>query len=86
VVAFEEKPDGDGGWINGGFFLLSSEIGKLLHDDDTVWEQAPMQQLARDDQLRAFVHRGFWHPMDTLRDRTFLEEQWSTGSAKWRIW
>jgi glucose-1-phosphate cytidylyltransferase len=86
VIAFEEKPDGDGGWINGGFFLLSPAIGDLLEGDETVWEREPMKALARSDQLRAFVHRGFWHPMDTMRDRTFLEDQWSRGIAKWKLW
>jgi len=86
VSTFREKPDDDGGWINGGFFLLSPAIGELIAGDATVWEQEPMERLAQTDQLRAFVHHGFWHPMDTLRDRTFLEEQWSRGTAKWRAW
>ena len=86
VVSFQEKPDDDGGWINGGFFLLSPAIGSLIEGDTTVWEQEPMQALARNDQLRAYVHRGFWHPMDTLRDRNFLEEQWNDAKAKWRVW
>jgi glucose-1-phosphate cytidylyltransferase len=86
VTAFAEKPDDDGGWINGGFFLLSPKVGSLIDGDDTVWEQGPMEALAQMDELRAFVHRGFWHPMDTIRDRTFLEEQWSGGKAQWRVW
>jgi glucose-1-phosphate cytidylyltransferase len=86
VVALHEKPDDDGGWINGGFFLLEPSVCELIEGDDTVWEQGPMQQLARDDQLRAYVHNGFWHPMDTIRDRIFLEERWTSGSAPWRVW
>ncbi|MDR3467818.1 MAG: glucose-1-phosphate cytidylyltransferase [Xanthobacteraceae bacterium] len=86
VVSFQEKPDDDGGWINGGFFLLSPSVGRLISDDETVWERVPMQTLAQTDQLRAYVHRGFWHPMDTLRDRNFLEQQWSEGTASWRVW
>ena len=86
VVSFAEKPEGDGGWINGGFFLLSPSVGELIEGDDTIWEREPMTALARSDHLRAFVHRGFWHPMDTIRDRAFLEEQWVTGGAQWRIW
>jgi len=86
VVAFQEKPEGDGGWINGGFFLLSPSVGELIADDDTAWERAPMEKLSEMDQLRAFVHPGFWHPLDTLRDRMYLEQEWSTGKAPWRMW
>jgi glucose-1-phosphate cytidylyltransferase len=86
VVAFKEKPDGDGGWVNGGFFLLSPSVGDLIAGDQTVWEQEPMETLAQDGELRAFVHHGFWHPMDTVRDKTFLEEEWTSGRAPWRIW
>jgi glucose-1-phosphate cytidylyltransferase len=86
VLTFQEKPEDDGGWINGGFFLLSPSVGDLIADDMTVWEDNPMQSLARQDQLRAFVHRGFWHPMDTMRDKTFLEQCWASGDAKWRKW
>ncbi|MDC7784342.1 glucose-1-phosphate cytidylyltransferase [Rhodoplanes sp. TEM] len=86
VTAFAEKPDDDGGWINGGFFLLSPRVGELIAGDDTVWEREPMETLAKTDQLRAYTHRGFWHPMDTLRDRTFLEGEWASGTAKWRMW
>lgn len=86
VASFQEKPDDDGGWINGGFFLLSPSVGEFIGGDMTIWEREPMETLTRADQLRAFVHRGFWHPMDTMRDRLFLEEQWSGGTAKWRIW
>ena len=86
VLSFEEKPEDDGGWINGGFFLLSRAVGDLIAGDETIWEREPMQRLAQTDQLRAFVHRGFWHPMDTVRDKTFLEEQWNGGKAEWRTW
>jgi glucose-1-phosphate cytidylyltransferase len=86
VLTFREKPEDDGGWINGGFFLLSPEIGHFIKDDSTIWEDEPMQTLAANGDLRAYVHRGFWHPMDTLRDRNFLEEQWASGAAKWKRW
>jgi glucose-1-phosphate cytidylyltransferase len=86
VVSFAEKPEEDGGWINGGFFLLSPRTLELIAGDETVWEHGPMEALAKGDQLRAYYHQGFWHPMDTLRDRTFLEEQWQSGSAPWKLW
>lgn len=86
VAAFHEKPDDEGGWINGGFFLLSPDVCDLVEGDETVWEREPMQRLAQRDELRAYVHSGFWHPMDTIRDRSFLEEQWMSGRAKWRMW
>jgi glucose-1-phosphate cytidylyltransferase len=86
VLTFQEKPEDDGGWINGGFFLLSPKVGDLIADDATVWEDLPMQSLARSDDLHAYVHRGFWHPMDTMRDKTFLEQCWASGDAKWRKW
>jgi glucose-1-phosphate cytidylyltransferase len=86
VRSFEEKPEHDGGWINGGFFLLSPTVGDVIAGDTTVWEREPMEALVRADQLRAYVHHGFWHPMDTLRDRNFLEEQWLSGKAAWKRW
>lgn len=86
VVAFSEKPEDDGGWVNGGFFLLSPKVGDLITDDATVWERGPMNRLAETDQLRAFIHKGFWAPMDTLRDKLFLDEAWNRGDAPWRIW
>jgi glucose-1-phosphate cytidylyltransferase len=86
VVSFAEKPDEEGGLINGGFFLLSPSVGDLIDGDDTIWEREPMEALAKSDQLRAYYHAGFWHPMDTLRDRTFLEEQWQSGDAPWKLW
>ncbi|MGY3408395.1 glucose-1-phosphate cytidylyltransferase [Bradyrhizobium sp. GM5.1] len=86
VSSFHEKPDDDGGWINGGFFLLAPSIGEFITGDSTVWEREPMEKLAGADELRAFIHHGFWHPMDTLRDKTFLEQEWTSGRAKWRVW
>jgi len=86
VVAFQEKPEHEGGWINGGFFLLSPEVGALIEDDATVWERGPLETLAARDQLRAYVHTGFWHPMDTERDKNFLEDQWQSGQPRWKVW
>ncbi len=86
VDTFEEKPRGDGSWMNGGFFVLSPEVGRYLGGDDTVWEQEPLRRLARDHQLGSFRHDGFWHPMDTLRDRNELESLWESGEAPWRCW
>lgn len=86
VEKFEEKPVDEGGWINGGFFLLSPKVGKLIRDDATVWERGPLESLAKDGQLNAYLHDGFWHPMDTLRDKTYLEEEWAGGKAPWKVW
>ncbi|MFZ5484205.1 MAG: glucose-1-phosphate cytidylyltransferase [Pseudomonadota bacterium] len=86
VTAFQEKPLGDGGWINGGFFVLETGIFEYLHDDTTVWEQEPLKRLAADKQLSAYVHYGFWQAMDTLRDRLLLEDLWQGGKAPWRCW
>jgi glucose-1-phosphate cytidylyltransferase len=86
VREFEEKPRGDGGWTNGGFFVLSPEIGRYLPGDDTVFEQEPMRTLAHEGQLASYRHHGFWQAMDTLRDRNQLEQLWSTGQAPWRTW
>jgi glucose-1-phosphate cytidylyltransferase len=86
VASFAEKPEHDGGWINGGFQLLSPKVGELIEGDETIWEREPMEALVRADELRAYVHRGFWHPMDTVRDRNFLETQWVEGKASWKIW
>jgi len=87
VRDFSEKPPGDrAGTINGGFFVLSPRVLDRVTDDDTVFEQAPLEGLARDGQLRAFDHRGFWQPMDTLRDRNVLERLWSSGKAPWKVW
>lgn len=86
VSTFIEKPDNDGGWINGGFFLLSPSVGDFIAGDDTIWEREPMERLAQIDELRAFVHQGFWHPMDTIRDKQYLEEEWASGHAPWKSW
>jgi len=83
---FQEKPAGDGAWINGGFFVLSPKVIDRISDDQTVWEREPMEQLAREDQFRAFFHEGFWQPMDTLRDKALLEELWQSGQAPWKLW
>lgn len=86
VASFREKPQGEGGFVNGGFFVLSPEVGRLLADDDTVWEQSPLQTLASEGNLQAYLHSGFFHAMDTQRDRTYLEELWATGVAPWKTW
>jgi glucose-1-phosphate cytidylyltransferase len=86
VKAFREKPQGDGAWINGGFCVLKPEIFDLIESDDTVWEREPLEQLALKGQLRAYLHNDFWQPMDTLRDRNYLEELWLSNAAPWRIW
>jgi len=86
VTAFQEKPPGDSAWINGGFFVLSPKVLDLIEGDHTPWEAAPMEQLAASDQLRAYRHGGFWQPMDTLRDKTRLEELWASGHAPWKMW
>ena len=86
ISAFAEKPPGDGGWINGGFFVLEPKVFDSIGGDDTVWERAPLERLAREGQLSAFRHAGFWQPMDTLRDKMHLEHLWATGQAPWRVW
>lgn len=86
VATFKEKPKGDGGMINGGFFVLSPSVISLIKDDSTVWEQGPLEYLARNSQIAAFVHTGFWQPMDTLRDKNHLEELWASGNAPWKSW
>jgi glucose-1-phosphate cytidylyltransferase len=86
VVGFTEKPEGDGGWVNGGFFVLSPRVIDYIAADDTPWERAPLERLAREKQLSAFVHRGFWQPMDHLRDRQYLETLWASGNAPWKVW
>jgi glucose-1-phosphate cytidylyltransferase len=86
VIDFQEKPAGDGQWINAGFFVLSPKIGQYIQDDSTVFEQEPLKLIARDDQLRAYRHRGFWQPMDTLRDKLQLEKLWAAGDAAWQVW
>jgi glucose-1-phosphate cytidylyltransferase len=86
VKQFKEKPKGDGALINGGFFVLSPSVLDYLEGDSTVWEQRPLQRLAADGQLMAFEHHGFWQPMDTLRDKVYLEELWISGEAPWKVW
>ena len=86
VKGFTEKPQGDGGVINGGFFVLSPKVLSLIHDDQTPWEGKPLSDLAKNNNLMAFKHEGFWQPMDTLRDRNYLEDLWSSGSAPWKTW
>lgn len=86
VNGFQEKPLGDGGWINGGFFILEPAVFDYIHGDHIIWEQQPLQQLAAEGQLAAYTHRGFWQAMDTVRDKTYLEQLWQSGKAPWRIW
>jgi len=86
VMRFQEKPKGDGGWINGGFFVLSPTVIDYIDGDETVWEREPLEHLARDRQLAAYFHRGFWQPMDTLRDKNHLEELWAGGNPPWKAW
>jgi glucose-1-phosphate cytidylyltransferase len=86
VTGFAEKPRGDGGLINGGFFVLSPKVLDLIEGDQTSWESEPLGQLAAQGEMMAFEHQGFWQPMDTLRDKNLLEELWSGGRAPWKIW
>jgi len=86
VNSFREKPKGDSGVINGGFFVLSPEVIDYVEGDKTVWEREPLERLAKEGSLAAFMHRGFWQPMDTLRDKIHLEELWQTGKAPWKVW
>ena len=86
ILNFEEKPQGDGAWINGGFFVLSPRVIDYIAGDNTLWEREPMAGLASDGQLNAFFHHDFWQPMDTLRDKTHLEGLWQANKAPWKIW
>lgn len=86
VTAFREKPIGDGVSVNGGFFVLSTKVIDYINGDETLWEKEPLEQLAEEGNLKAFPHTGFWQPMDTLRDKTQLEELWQSGTAPWRKW
>jgi len=86
VKHFKEKPIGDGNWINGGFFVLEPQVFDYLKDENTVWEREPLEKLSTDNQLCAYKHTGFWHAMDTLRDRVELEEMWNTRKAMWKKW
>ncbi|OIQ85892.1 glucose-1-phosphate cytidylyltransferase [mine drainage metagenome] len=86
VTSFREKPNGDGVVINGGFFVLSPQVIDYIVDDKTIWEREPLERLAGEGDLAAFHHNGFWQPMDTLRDKTYLEELWQSGRAPWKVW
>lgn len=86
ITRFTEKPQGDGTWINGGFFVLEPGVLDYVPGDSTVWEREPLERLARDGQLSAYTHSGFWQPMDTLRDKIRLEELWESGKAPWKTW
>ena len=86
VINFKEKPKGDGAVINGGFFVLSPKVIDRIADDNTTWEQYPLMSLAEDGQLMAFKYDGFWQPMDTLRDKLYLEDLWQSGKAPWKSW
>ena len=86
VTKFNEKPSGDGDWINGGFFVLEPEIFNYIADESSVWEKEPLQKLAIENQLSVFKHTGFWQPMDTVRDQKYLEDLWGAQKAPWKIW
>ena len=86
VKGFYEKPRGEGGLINGGFFVLSPKVIGLIDGDATSWESTPMERLAKDGELQAFEHKGFWQPMDTLREKNMLDELWNSGRAPWKVW
>lgn len=86
ILHIQEKPRGDGSWINGGFFVLSPEVFDYIEGDQTLWEKEPMERLAQAGQLSAYLHHGFWQPMDTLRDKNHLEELWASGKAPWKTW
>ena len=86
VLGFQEKVAGDGGWVNGGFFILEPEVLDLIKNDQTTWEQAPLKELAKRNQLNAFKHEGFWQPMDTLREKNQLQEMWDRNEAPWKSW
>jgi glucose-1-phosphate cytidylyltransferase len=86
VQGFQEKPPGDGAWINGGFFVLNPKVIDSIEGDQSSWEGRPLESIAHNNQLEAYEHRGFWQPMDTLRDKNQLEELWSTGKAPWKTW
>jgi glucose-1-phosphate cytidylyltransferase len=86
ITTFKEKPKGDGGRINGGYFVLSPSVLSLIDEDNTIWEQGPLETLANHRQIAAYEHSGFWQPMDTLRDKNYLQELWDSGLAPWKIW
>ena len=86
VTDFQEKPDGDGSWINGGYFVLSPKVINLIKGNETSWEAEPLRCLARYGELASYEHHGFWQPMDTLREKNYLEELWNNGKAPWKNW
>ena len=86
VSNFQEKTDGDGSWINGGFFVLSPEVVKYIENDNTAWEDDPLVSIANSGQLVAYKHEGFWQPMDTLREKNILNNLWNSGKAPWKVW
>lgn len=86
ITSFTEKPGDNGSWINGGYFVLSPKVIDFIRDDSTIWEREPLETLAKSGQLASFQHKGFWHPMDTLRDKIHLEKLWTSGKAPWKIW
>lgn len=86
ITGFKEKPEGDGNWINGGFFVLKKDVFEYIDGADSVWEKEPLERLANEGELSSFLHKGFWQPMDTLRDRVLLEKLWENDTAPWKIW
>ncbi len=86
VTSFMEKPEGEGNWVNSGFFVLEPEVLDYIEGDETIWERDPLEKLSADGQLTAYKHKGFWKPMDTLRDKQYLEEHWSKNKAPWKVW
>jgi len=86
VTGFKEKPNGDGGWINGGYFVVNPKAIDYIADDATPWETEPLERLAVENQLAAYLHRGFWQPIDTLRDKNHVESLWASGKAPWNVW
>jgi glucose-1-phosphate cytidylyltransferase len=86
VTGFKEKPQGDGAWINGGFLVLSPKVLDYIEGDDTIWERQPLESLAKEGEMSAFLHDGFWYAMDTLRDKIHLEDLWQSGKAPWKLW
>ena len=86
VLNFKEKPLGDGNWINGGFFILEPKVLELIQNDKTIWEKEPIEKLVEQGELAAYKHTKFWHPLDTLRDKNYLEGLWTSGNADWKVW
>ncbi|MFM7189101.1 MAG: sugar phosphate nucleotidyltransferase, partial [Armatimonadota bacterium] len=86
ITSFQEKPDGDGAWVNGGFFVLEPSVIDLIEEDSTVWETGPLRDLASSGRLSAYRHDGFWQPMDTLADKQKLDKLWASGNAPWKVW